>query len=1116
MASSGRPDNYVFVAVRSTVNQVISEFNMLLDANTFTVLVAPPLTNIPKRVEYFRALDSNRAISTPDDPTTKARSYVIVISWEQLKKEWLEWKNSPGFPNQPEIPHSLFSNRLRLSTVFFDEAQNAVNPMKDNQRAAILLGQHARSSWAVTGTPLPNGPPDLLNMLRIAKYPLKQELAGRITSIAQSVRGKSRNPSDNRSRVEQSYPKTVYHPSLIDAVYAYNKMERTRHSLQKLITEHRKGIPESVRLWQEDPANQNKVIHDTHWIIVNGLMMWKDETSKSISNKWQVNQGAIHDQVLKPFIALAMPCLYRRNKRTILPYLQLAIHPFPEPVEEEIRVQLGEHERRYYQALKGDSQDDQIPTGFQPTLRVACLDAHSSLFHYPDLRNPAPAKIKAAAAKIKETLERNKEKVKHDREKILIYVHWSKIIPALVLHFARLGVHVSQVSGQSTTKERTIKYAEFQSIEPHPSQVCYGPDPADESNYKVYDSVPCYAMIITDASSTGVNLQRANHIHMLDQTWSDHKRAQAHGRSDRVGQTRQVYIYVYIADGTTDDYLKGVMDKKKGYAELMDRNTPAASQSAPAASENQDGEVVAGATSALTTSGPSTSETGATSALSSHPIIPELPKNGPGYSDRKKVERRQQRMEEEDRETMEEHDRRLLDDDRDMGEENEDEPIVAPSVKPLLPPIPPSLLDRKLVKAIEINPIRRLRIATSRETYQINEPNGINCPPPESTPRSEAQLVALEQEHEEYSHPNGPSEDPYHVPLTGDFDDIAKYLWTLVSSQLEDLGHRSRESNTPSPQAPPISRMASRSKEERTRAELEDLTNRVRAFFIRLREHSISLVSVQKLLASLQKRSLSPVQRTQRATVSLFGLQTVLLIGQLTNCEGRLSRPESTFKANQDMPWITSDDRQLKLTTTSWSKQRLSVPEFPWEKFNREPSRSDEMLFFGMKVEQQTQLDAFENEQKMKKATRAEKRKERMNDGHKTGETTTWRDLVTGDGDPEEEEGEGEEEQEEQEEPVEDRGGNTRKRSGATSAQSKRRSEQEGGPQGKRARTNKGDENASSGSKRKSAPSASDSDDTVVPTVSKRTKTVNHTRIIEPEPGKLRNLFHQSMLIVSS
>lgn len=76
---------------------------------------------------------------------------------------------------------------------------------------------------------------------------------------------------------------------------------------------------------------------------------------------------------------------------------------------------------------------------------------------------------------------------------------------------------------------------------------------------------PKYDVLLANykTGGTGLNIIQASVVHELDDEWNPGKRGQARGRVDRIGQTRETYVYRYHIKGTVDTWMADIMRRKE-------------------------------------------------------------------------------------------------------------------------------------------------------------------------------------------------------------------------------------------------------------------------------------------------------------------------------------------------------------------------------------------------------------------------------------------------------------------------------------------------------------------------------------------------------------------------
>ncbi|MFI9172700.1 DEAD/DEAH box helicase [Streptomyces lincolnensis] len=80
--------------------------------------------------------------------------------------------------------------------------------------------------------------------------------------------------------------------------------------------------------------------------------------------------------------------------------------------------------------------------------------------------------------------------------------------------------------------------------------------------------VPVFLLSLK-AAGTGLNLTRAEHVVHYDRWWNPAVEAQATDRAYRIGQTRPVQVHRLIAEGTIEDRIAAMLDRKRQLADAV-------------------------------------------------------------------------------------------------------------------------------------------------------------------------------------------------------------------------------------------------------------------------------------------------------------------------------------------------------------------------------------------------------------------------------------------------------------------------------------------------------------------------------------------------------------------
>ncbi|MET9535938.1 DEAD/DEAH box helicase [Streptomyces sp. NPDC006553] len=146
----------------------------------------------------------------------------------------------------------------------------------------------------------------------------------------------------------------------------------------------------------------------------------------------------------------------------------------------------------------------------------------------------------------------------------LVFTQYVGMARLLEAHLAARGVRTQFLHGGTPVAEREAMVARFQSGE-----------------------VPVFLLSLK-AAGTGLNLTRAEHVVHYDRWWNPAVEAQATDRAYRIGQDRPVQVHRLIAEGTIEDRIATMLDRKR---ELADTVLGAGGDTPPELTELTDAEL---------------------------------------------------------------------------------------------------------------------------------------------------------------------------------------------------------------------------------------------------------------------------------------------------------------------------------------------------------------------------------------------------------------------------------------------------------------------------------------------------------------------------------------------
>jgi hypothetical protein len=127
--------------------------------------------------------------------------------------------------------------------------------------------------------------------------------------------------------------------------------------------------------------------------------------------------------------------------------------------------------------------------------------------------------------------------------KIVIFSEWRRMLDRITLILERLELDFVRLDGQVPQRQRPGLVSRFQN----------DPD--------------CRVIMMTNAGSTGLNLQSANVVINVDLPWNPAVLEQRIARAHRMGQQNPVHVYKLVTENTIEERLLDALDAKQDLAD---------------------------------------------------------------------------------------------------------------------------------------------------------------------------------------------------------------------------------------------------------------------------------------------------------------------------------------------------------------------------------------------------------------------------------------------------------------------------------------------------------------------------------------------------------------------
>ncbi|MFH8369950.1 DEAD/DEAH box helicase [Streptomyces sp. NPDC018031] len=128
---------------------------------------------------------------------------------------------------------------------------------------------------------------------------------------------------------------------------------------------------------------------------------------------------------------------------------------------------------------------------------------------------------------------------------VLVFTQYVQMARLLERHLAARGVPTLFLHGGTPVARRDAMVREFQ------------------------DGAAPVFLLSLKAAGTGLNLTRAEHVVHFDRWWNPAVEAQATDRAYRIGQTRPVQVHRMVTEGTVEDRIAALLERKRELADAV-------------------------------------------------------------------------------------------------------------------------------------------------------------------------------------------------------------------------------------------------------------------------------------------------------------------------------------------------------------------------------------------------------------------------------------------------------------------------------------------------------------------------------------------------------------------
>ncbi|MEI8156863.1 MAG: DEAD/DEAH box helicase [Burkholderiales bacterium] len=235
------------------------------------------------------------------------------------------------------------------------------------------------------------------------------------------------------------------------------------------------------------------------------------------------------------------PFMLRRTKA-------LVAHELPPKVEAIERVELSGKQADLYETIRLGMEKtvrEALTTKGLAKSQITILDALLKLRQVccdPRLLKLAAAQRVKTSAKLEQLMELLPEMVAEGR-RILLFSQFTSMLTLIEAELKQRGIPWVKLTGQSQNRDALIE--QFTS-----------------------GAVPVF-LISLKAGGVGLNLPQADTVIHYDPWWNPAVETQATDRAHRIGQTHTVFVYKLVAQGTIEERILTLQERKAALADSM-------------------------------------------------------------------------------------------------------------------------------------------------------------------------------------------------------------------------------------------------------------------------------------------------------------------------------------------------------------------------------------------------------------------------------------------------------------------------------------------------------------------------------------------------------------------
>ncbi|KAJ8407422.1 hypothetical protein AAFF_G00279960 [Aldrovandia affinis] len=446
---------------------------------------------------------------------------VVVTTYSLVSKEIPTLKEDAEKPSKDTQEVTCPLLRVSWARVVLDEAHNIKNPKAQTSLAVCKL--RARARWAVTGTPIQNNLLDMYSLLKFLRCsPFDEFKLWKAQVDNGSKRGGERLNILTRTLLlrrtkdqqDASGKPLVDLPDRTCEVHRIKLSEDEQSVYDVVFAQSRSTLQSYLKRREGGDSEKGDAPNPFEKVAREFGVSQSDPLCSS-----QQSQASSTVHILSLLLRLRQCCCHLSLLKKTLDQSELQGDGIALSLEEQLNALcLSE------------------PSGPDPKDTVSLNGNRFPSELFQDTREST--KISAVLTELKAIREMCK------LQKSVIVSQWTSMLRIVAVHLNRLGLRFATIDGSVNPKQRMDLVEEF-NTNPKGPQVM---------------------LVSLCAGGVGLNLIGGNHLFLLDMHWNPALEDQACDRIYRVGQHRDVTIHRFVCEGTVEDKISSLQEKKKELA----------------------------------------------------------------------------------------------------------------------------------------------------------------------------------------------------------------------------------------------------------------------------------------------------------------------------------------------------------------------------------------------------------------------------------------------------------------------------------------------------------------------------------------------------------------------